>query len=148
MRLIDAEELYKRFLYNANGERIPERDCDNFPVQINISDIKRDILDAPTLNAVVLSCNVGDIVYVLSWDGEIYECKVVCIHYSINRKQEIKHTIRLSNYNEKGYAVFTEDYNVSELGSRVFLTKKEAEQVLKEGTNSERPYYKERNMVE
>lgn len=51
MRLIDADALYNRYLVNMNGQRIPERDCDNFPVTVSIRDVKKNIKDAPTIDA-------------------------------------------------------------------------------------------------
>ena len=52
MRLIDADALYKLFMVNPKGERIPEVDCDNFPVRVDIHDIKKAILKSPTIDAV------------------------------------------------------------------------------------------------
>ena len=51
MRLIDADALYKKLAFNSNGERIPDVDCDNFPITVNIASIKRMILNAPTIDA-------------------------------------------------------------------------------------------------
>ena len=48
-RAIDANALFKQFLLNVNGERIPEVDCDNFPVTVPIATIKQMIRKAPTI---------------------------------------------------------------------------------------------------
>lgn len=57
MRLIDADALYKLFMVNPKGERIPEVDCDNFPVRVDIHDVKKAILKSPTIDAVpVVRC--------------------------------------------------------------------------------------------
>lgn len=46
--LISRSELLKRFLVNKDGHRIPERDCDNFEVNISIKDVKTIIKEQPT----------------------------------------------------------------------------------------------------
>jgi hypothetical protein len=48
MRLIDADELIKKFLVTSDGKRIPEIDTDGFHVTVNLSDIRRIIRKAPT----------------------------------------------------------------------------------------------------
>lgn len=52
MRLIDGKALLAQFVVNSNGKRIPERDCDNFPIAISISDVKKMIRDMPTIESV------------------------------------------------------------------------------------------------
>lgn len=49
MRLIDADELKKQFTINANGERISEYDCDNFPITVQIREVKQMIRMSPTI---------------------------------------------------------------------------------------------------
>ena len=57
MRPIDADALYQLFMVNPKGERIPEVDCDNFPVRVDIHDVKKAILKSPTIDAVpVVRC--------------------------------------------------------------------------------------------
>lgn len=46
--LISRKELLKRFCLNKDGNRIPERDCDNFEVTMSIKDIKAIIKEQPT----------------------------------------------------------------------------------------------------
>ena len=48
MRLIDADELLRTFTVNSDGQRIPEKDCDNFDLTISLKDIKRIIREQPT----------------------------------------------------------------------------------------------------
>lgn len=48
MRLIDADELLRKLTYSADGRRFPDYDCDNFPVQISVIDVKKMIREAPT----------------------------------------------------------------------------------------------------
>jgi hypothetical protein len=47
-RLIDADELLRTFTVNSDGQRIPEKDCDNFDLTISLKDIKRIIREQPT----------------------------------------------------------------------------------------------------
>jgi rubredoxin len=49
MRLIDADALFKQFAF-YNGNRIPETDVDNFPITVNLRDIKNSIRKAPTID--------------------------------------------------------------------------------------------------
>lgn len=46
--LISRKELLKRFCLNKDGNRIPERDCDNFEITMSIKDIKAIIKEQPT----------------------------------------------------------------------------------------------------
>ena len=46
--LISRSELLKRFLVNKDGNRIPERDCDNLEVTVSIKDVKTIIKEQPT----------------------------------------------------------------------------------------------------
>lgn len=45
---ISRAGLLSRFTFE-HGDRIPEVDCDNFPVTVSIKDVKRIIMDAPTI---------------------------------------------------------------------------------------------------
>lgn len=45
--LISRCELLKCFCENKEGERIPEYDCDNFPVTLSIKEIKSIIRNQP-----------------------------------------------------------------------------------------------------
>lgn len=47
-RLIDAYSLLMQFCVNKDGKRIPEVDCNNFPVTIPIKDVKDIICNQPT----------------------------------------------------------------------------------------------------
>lgn len=47
-RLIDAYSLFMQFCVNKDGKRIPEVDCNNFPVTIPIKDVKDIIRNHPT----------------------------------------------------------------------------------------------------
>ena len=46
--LISRGELLKRFLVNKDGNRIPERDCDNIEVTVSIKDVKTIIKEQQT----------------------------------------------------------------------------------------------------
>lgn len=46
--LISRKWLMKQFCVSEEGRRIPEYDIDNFPVRINIKDVKNIIRKAPT----------------------------------------------------------------------------------------------------
>ena len=45
--LISRSALMECFCVNQDGKRIPETDCDNFPVTLSIKDIKRIIREQP-----------------------------------------------------------------------------------------------------
>lgn len=45
--VISRAEAIKRFTYNHKGERIPDYDCDNFSVQIDIKTVKKVLRDLP-----------------------------------------------------------------------------------------------------
>ena len=44
---ISRREAIKMFTYNYEGERIPDYDCDNYPVQIAIKTVKEMLRDLP-----------------------------------------------------------------------------------------------------
>lgn len=46
--LISRKALLKQFIVSDSGRRIPEYDCDNFPITISIKDVKDIIRKAPT----------------------------------------------------------------------------------------------------
>lgn len=65
MRLIDADALWKKFSVNPNtGERYRTRDCDNFPVTVNLEAVQREIRCAPTVDYV--KCGRWHDVYMIS----------------------------------------------------------------------------------
>jgi len=81
------------------------------------------------VRAVVLPCKVGDILYgyLGCWiEPKVMEWKVACIHYSINKKGEIKATVRATVWHNHGFAVMTEDIPFSDFGKTVFLTREAA----------------------
>ena len=45
--LISRKWMMKQFCISENGRKIPEYDCDNFPVTISIKDVKDVIRKAP-----------------------------------------------------------------------------------------------------
>ena len=47
---ISRREAIKMFTYNYKGERIPDYDCDNFPVQIAIKTVKEMLRELPSVN--------------------------------------------------------------------------------------------------
>ena len=46
---ISRREAIKMFTYNYNGERIPDYDCDNWPVQIAIKTVKEMLRELPSV---------------------------------------------------------------------------------------------------
>lgn len=44
---ISRREAIKMFTYNYKGERIPDYDCDNFPVQIYVKTVKEMLRELP-----------------------------------------------------------------------------------------------------
>ena len=46
---VSRSEALKKFTYNHKGERIPDYDCDNFPVQIDIKTVKEILRDLPSV---------------------------------------------------------------------------------------------------
>ena len=47
MRLRDVGKLKRRLFLNEKGERIPFRDCDNFPVEISMEQLRGIIKTQP-----------------------------------------------------------------------------------------------------
>ena len=47
---ISRREAIKMFTYNYKGERIPNYDCDNFPVQIAMKTVKKMLRELPPVN--------------------------------------------------------------------------------------------------
>lgn len=47
VKLINAYDLLKRLSINPDGKRIPETDCDGFPVTISLREIKKMIIGQP-----------------------------------------------------------------------------------------------------
>ena len=47
---ISRRDAINRFTYNYKGERIPDYDCDNFPVQIDIKTVKEILRELPPVN--------------------------------------------------------------------------------------------------
>ena len=48
---ISRREAIKKFTYNYKGERIPDYDCDNFPVQIDVKTVKKILRDLPSVSS-------------------------------------------------------------------------------------------------
>jgi len=44
---ISRRDAIKKFTYNYKGQRIPEYDCDNWPIQIPIKEVKEILRDLP-----------------------------------------------------------------------------------------------------
>lgn len=47
---ISRIEAIKKFTYNYKGERIPDYDCDNFPIQIDMKRVKEILRELPPVN--------------------------------------------------------------------------------------------------
>ncbi len=47
---ISRREAIKMFTYNYKGERIPDYDCDNWPVQIDMKTVKKILRELPSVN--------------------------------------------------------------------------------------------------
>ena len=56
MRLIDADKLMRKLLINSNGQAIPEVDCDNFPINLTIKEVKDLVRNQPTAYDVDEKC--------------------------------------------------------------------------------------------
>ena len=51
MDLIDREALLKCLILNSDGKRIPEYDCDNFPITISLVEMKKIIRNQQKVEA-------------------------------------------------------------------------------------------------
>lgn len=57
-RYIDAGKLLKELTISPYGTKIPDVDCDNFPVKIDLRILRRIILRQPTADVVeVVRCH-------------------------------------------------------------------------------------------
>lgn len=68
MKLIDADELLRTFTVNSDGQRITEKDCDNFDLTISLKEIKRIIKEQPAaydVNKVIIKLVTLDTQYLL-----------------------------------------------------------------------------------
>lgn len=83
MRLIDADELLKKYSF-YKGKRIPEKDIDNFPVTVDISSIKKDIRNAPTIELSEW-ISVDDRLPTLE-DVTDHDMNVIAIHKASKRR--------------------------------------------------------------
>lgn len=54
--LISRKALMKIFLETIDGRRMPEYDCDGFPITLSLSEIKKFIRQAPTAYDVDAVC--------------------------------------------------------------------------------------------
>ena len=55
--LISRQDALKPFCIAPDGTRIPEVDCDNFPVEFSVEFIKKHLLSLPSADAVeVVRC--------------------------------------------------------------------------------------------
>ena len=52
--LISRSKLLHEFSYSEDGTRYPEHDCDNFPADLHLTDVKRIIREAPAEDAKVV----------------------------------------------------------------------------------------------
>ena len=79
-RLIDATALYGKLCTYQNKDgiprRIPDTDCDNFPITLDMRHIRREIIKAPIVDAVpVVRCK--DCVHGIGGNGRI-ACTEFC----------------------------------------------------------------------
>lgn len=54
--LISRREAIKMFSYKDDGTRIPEYDCDNWPVDIHIKDVKNMLRKLPSAQIEIIRC--------------------------------------------------------------------------------------------
>lgn len=47
---IERDAALKIITFTPDGQRIPEVDCDNFPIQVSISDVKKYLRSIPAAN--------------------------------------------------------------------------------------------------
>lgn len=101
MRLIDAEKLFEDLFVN-NGKLCPDKDVDNFPITINVKDVKKAISKQPTacdVDAVVSELGKAScIARPVGWSakkeivelktaieivkgGGVFTCCGDCVHY-------------------------------------------------------------------
>lgn len=67
---IDREDALRPFIIDKNGQRIPEVDGDNFPVTIEIKEVKRILRALPSADVKpVVRCE-----NCVHWNGETHGC--------------------------------------------------------------------------
>lgn len=64
--LISRKDALRPFCISSKGERIPERDCDNWQVQIPIADVKKILREVPSAEPQIIRCK---------------DCKYMTEHY-------------------------------------------------------------------
>lgn len=108
-RLIDADKLYDYIsdVFTEFGHDV-----------MSVKDALKAVETAPTVNAVELPCKVGDMVYVVS--NDIEKWKILHLNFSYT--------------NRDGGEIFSAPIGIIKdaIGETVFLTRKEAEQALRE----------------
>lgn len=81
---------------------------------------------------IEMPVSIGDIVFfIFPWDdgdNSVHVGTVSSIHISINRKGICTKSFRVSYQYTPGYTM-TRDWNVEDIGTHVFFTRKEAEEV-------------------
>ena len=55
--LISRQDALKPFCISPDGTRIPEVDCDNFPVEFSVEFIKKHLLSLPSAEAEWIPCS-------------------------------------------------------------------------------------------
>ncbi len=125
VRLIDANEVYKKIWY-ANTDSILLRKYASEYIE-----------NAPTINAVMIPCNIGDTVYVavFATDGTgSHICKRICSGIHISEK-----VTRWKRETPVRYLVLKTDdgrctrIRMDEIGKTLFFTRSEAEDALRKG---------------
>ena len=72
-RLISANSIMRKLMFTSKGEMIPDHDCDNFPVTINLGQVKEMIRNEPTahdeydVEAVIDKMNNYAMIYDLTY---------------------------------------------------------------------------------
>ena len=56
---VDKQEALRIFKFNSNGERIPDNDCDNFPIQVSIKQVKDMLRALPAAEVEIFLVMIG-----------------------------------------------------------------------------------------
>jgi hypothetical protein len=113
MKLIDADEIRKKAVPHTRGEHGYNADIRKWAVLVG------DIDDAPTVDAIVLPCKIGDFVWAIrSYHGIKHpqQGKVIDMHFT----------------NEMKLHIVVSHISRGEWGKTVFATREEAEAAIAE----------------
>lgn len=90
---ISRREAIKIFTYNYKGERIPDYDCDNFPVQIAIKKVKKMLRELPPVKPQE-PCNdmvSRGVFEQVMWDRDVAIEQLKDLGYELGEKPKTGH---------------------------------------------------------